>query len=143
MHERTASLDSPNPPTIQVNVSIAPRQSGIGHTVSYDPPPGKRGYQFPRDSKDGLLQFTVVTPGYGISGYNYLATKGGRPGMTPAPGSLKSPDARLDILFAFDAIQDGHLRLHLEGPNDQFHSDPQVGNDGDTRINAQAGLQVA
>jgi hypothetical protein len=110
--------------------------------VTYDPPPKKNGYQFPKDSEDGVMHFHVKTPGYRISGFEYTPISNGTPTMTPAPGTLEKPKDKLRIEFDFDGIQEGDLRLHFQGKDVEFYDDPQVGNDGETRREPQRTLQV-
>lgn len=130
-------------PTIRIDVHIAPGTNGRKRTVTYDPPPKKNGYQFPRDSEDGQMHFRVKTPGYSITGFEYHPISNGTPTMTPEPGPLKKPKDSLRIDFDFDGIQEGELRLHLKGADVEFYADPQVGNDGETRREPGRTLQIA
>lgn len=143
MEPRLESTGTPQTPIINVDIHIGPGRSGKLRTVTYDPPPGDKGYQFPRDSKTGQLHFHVVTPGYRIAGFKYQSQRGGTPGMAPEPGLLPTPKRSLRIDFLFDRIQDGHLRLQFENATVQFSNDPQVGNDGDTRAEARQDREVA
>lgn len=130
-------------PAIRIDVYIAIDSDSRKRTVTYDPPPKKNGYQFPKDSEDGEMHFRVKTPGYSITGFEYIPISNGTPAMTPPPGRLEKAKDKLRIDFDFDGIQEGDLHLFFKGDGVEFYDDPQVGNDGETRREPERTLQTA
>lgn len=106
-----------------------------GKTV-FDPPPGKRGYQFGKGVARGSIVFTLASKEFQFCGCSFHPEVGGMPGVQARWGLACRHPQELAVTFDFPggALHEGNL--HLE----YFHRDtgktgiidPQVGNDGQT-----------
>lgn len=120
----------PNPIYITI---IDPDNNGR-YQATYSPPPGINGYQFPKETEQGIYDFQVVTEGFEIVQYAYKLKKGDKPFIMPVPGRIKATrNLRLDFVFG-SATDTGDIefKFHKEGREVEFDGDPQVGNDGQT-----------
>lgn len=117
---------------IKVAVSI-----DAGRT-DFDPKPGPDGYQFPKHSSHGVLVFTLDNDAYFFTGCRYIPDRGDVPGIEARLGSsCRAPGeiaVRLD--FPGGAIRTGQLHLDFMHTRTKKTGviDPQVGNDGEIRV---------
>lgn len=108
----------------------------IGGIATFDPPPGKQGYQFAKNARRGIIAFTLASDDYAFIGCTYVPVKGDMPGIEARWGHAVRNTKELVVTFGYPegVIHDGHLRLeYMHRTEKHTHViDPQVGNDGQT-----------
>lgn len=132
--ETDATGSSIATPVLNIQVLVkGPLPDGT-FQVSYNPPPGPNGYQFPKGTTAGIYNFNIVGNHHQFVGYGYVANQSALPAkVSPSQGNLPQPLTSLPLIYFFDSLQTGHLTLyfqHVSGA--RFSDDPQVGNDGQT-----------
>lgn len=136
MQQQPESSPIPTVPKIHVDVYVTNDSNTEKLKVTYDPPLTPNGYQFPKGSRDGKICFHMKTPSFCFTEYTYTPLPPGvsaKPGMTPPQGKRFEPIETLCIDFVFEGIQNGKVKLRIDGKHVDFPDDPQVGNDGETR----------
>lgn len=108
----------------------------VGGIATFDPPPGKQGYQFAKNARRGIIAFTLASDDYAFIGCTYVPVKGDMPGVEARWGHAVRNTKELVVTFGYPegVIHDGHLRLEYMHRTSKHTDviDPQVGNDGQT-----------
>ena len=108
----------------------------VGGIATFDPPPGKQGYQFAKNARLGIIAFTLASDDYAFIGCTYVPVKGDMPGVEARWGHAVRNTRELVVTFGYPegVIHDGHLRLEYMHRTSKHTDviDPQVGNDGQT-----------